>query len=185
MRLGWSRAFANARWSFGGLWGRRRIHAAGLVKFFGLVRGLRCCCSVAASCGSTLAGPTPLRPAGFLPAPLWKFRRGMGLVIAGLRPAGLASPPASCRLASLANANAPAASMPPELHLPTVSRPAPMGASRAIERQWRVLQHMLFTLGAEGRRHGCRRPCGGSQREPRRQDAAGDCKASAARTGRI
>ncbi len=61
----------------------------------GWVRGLRCCCGVAASCGSTLAGPTPLRPAGFLPARQWKFRRGMGLVIAGLRPAGFAKPPAS------------------------------------------------------------------------------------------
>ncbi len=64
MRLGWSRAFANAVSSSGGLRNRRRIHAAWLVKFFGLVRGLRCCCSVAASCGSTLATPTPLRPAG-------------------------------------------------------------------------------------------------------------------------
>ncbi len=62
--LGIVRAFANMRWMVDGLRGRRRIHAAGLEEFFELVRGLRCCCGVAASCGSTLVGPTPLRPAG-------------------------------------------------------------------------------------------------------------------------
>ncbi len=46
--LGIVRAFANMRWMVDGLRGRRRIHAAGLEEFFGLVRGLRFCCGVAA-----------------------------------------------------------------------------------------------------------------------------------------
>ncbi len=75
-------------------------------------------------------------PPAVLPARQWKFRRGLGLVIAGLRPAGLANPPASCRLASLANANAPAASMPPELHLPTVPRPGLAVVGESCKRVW-------------------------------------------------
>ncbi len=126
-----ARRCANARWVVDGMRGRRRIHAAGLEKFLGLVRGLSCCCGVAASCGSTLSGPTPLRPAGFVPARQWKFRRGTGLVMAGLRPAGFAKPPASMPARVTRKHQRSRGLLPRELDLPTLARPARMEASRA------------------------------------------------------